>query len=76
MATATSLALLLAQGARDDGAAAGQTTLTVFLVVVLVLIWVALGVVCWIFWRAKRREDAAKAEQANSEAPWQNAHSS
>jgi len=76
-ATATSLALLLAQHAGHGGTGSGQTIMTIFLVGVLVLIWTLLGVVCWIFWRAKKRDDAAQAERrANSEAPWRNAHSS
>jgi cbb3-type cytochrome oxidase subunit 3 len=76
-ATATSLALVLAQHAGHGGTGIGRTVMTIFLVGVLVLIWTLLGVVCWIFWRAKKRDDAAQAEQhANSEAPWRNAHSS
>ena len=75
--TAASLALVLAQHAGHGGTGSGQTIMTIFLVGVLVLIWTLLGVVCWIFWRAKKREDAELAEKAkNSEAPWQNAHSS
>ena len=50
--------------------------MTIFLVGVLVVIWTLLGVVCWIFWRAKKREDAEQAEAQNSEAPWRNAPSS
>ena len=69
-ASPTSLALL-AQGTGG----AGQTTLTVFLLVVLVLIWTALGVVCWIFWRAKRREDTERALTAViPERKWATVH--
>ncbi|MBW3593460.1 MAG: hypothetical protein KY396_07185 [Actinobacteria bacterium] len=56
-------------GGVDD---TGQLVFTIMLVSVLVLVWVVLGVVCWIFWRAKKRDDAA-----NRKAPdWQSAHSS
>ena len=37
----------------------GQLVFTIMLVSVLALVWVVLGVVCWIFWRAKKRDDAA-----------------
>jgi heme/copper-type cytochrome/quinol oxidase subunit 2 len=51
----------------------GELVMTIMIVVVLTVIWTALGVVCWIFWRAKKREDAAQAE---AEVEWRNAHSS
>jgi heme/copper-type cytochrome/quinol oxidase subunit 2 len=51
----------------------GELVMTIMIVVVLSVIWTALGVVCWIFWRAKKREDAAQAE---AEVEWRNAHSS
>ncbi len=63
------LAALLAQ---HGGGAGGELPMTIMLVTVLVLIWAALGVVCWIFWRAKKREDAARER---GEAKW-NARSS
>ena len=47
--------------------------MTVMLVTVLVVIWSLVGVVCWIFWRAKKREDA---EKQRKEPDWQNAPSS
>ncbi len=50
----------------------GQTIFTIGLLAVLVLIWVLLGVVCWIFWRAKKRDDAASGEGQG----WQSAPSS
>lgn len=61
--TASSLALVLAQHAGRGGDGGGQTAITVFLVGVLILIWTLLGVVCWIFWRAKKREDAEKSRK-------------
>lgn len=39
-----------------------ELVLTVVLAAVLVAIWILLGVVCWIFWKAKKREDAERAE--------------
>ena len=56
------------------GGTGGETVMTVFLVAVLVVIWLALGVVCWIFWRAKKREDAAKRRE--TEVEWPSARSS
>ena len=50
-----------------------ELVMTIMIVVVLTVIWTALGIVCWIFWRAKEREDAAQAE---AEVEWRNAHSS
>ncbi len=53
------LVVVLAQHA-GHGSGGGQTVMTVFLIAVLAAVWVALGVVCWIFWRAKKREDEAR----------------
>jgi ACR3 family arsenite efflux pump ArsB len=54
----------------------GNAALTAVLVVVgMVLPLVVLGVVCWIFLRAKRREDA-RGREDEGEAEWRNAHSS
>ena len=56
--------LLLAQhGGHGSGSGSGELVMTIFFVTVLVVIWVALGVVCWIFWRAKKREDQAKLRE-------------
>jgi cbb3-type cytochrome oxidase subunit 3 len=52
--------ILLAQHTGHAGSGNGELVMTIFLVSVLVVIWVSLGVVCWIFWRAKKREDEAK----------------
>ncbi len=66
--------------AGQGGTGNGELALTIMLVTVLVVIWAALGVVCWIFWRAKKREDAAKAAAAatgaGEELGWRNAPSS
>jgi cbb3-type cytochrome oxidase subunit 3 len=61
---------LFAQHAEHGGG--GETAMTIMLVTVLVLVWTALGVVCWIFWRAKRRED----DRQRRLAEWRNAPSS
>ncbi|MEX2103611.1 MAG: hypothetical protein WD805_06570 [Gaiellaceae bacterium] len=61
---------LLAQHSQPGGS--GETAMTIMLVTVLVLIWTLLGVVCWIFWRAKRRED----DRERRLAEWRNAPSS
>jgi hypothetical protein len=58
-----SLAVLLAQHGGQGSSGGGEVVMTVLLASVLAVIWIALGVVCWIFWRAKKREDLAKAEQ-------------
>ncbi len=63
--------IVLAQ--HGGGGSGGELPMTIMLVTVLVLIWAALGVVCWIFWRAKKREDAAKRE---ADMKWRNAPSS
>jgi hypothetical protein len=46
-----------------------STALAVFYVFVLVAVWVGLGVVCWVFWRAKRREDERRKEHEWRNAP-------
>jgi hypothetical protein len=50
----------------------GGSAVTAFVLIVgMVIPLIALGVVCWIFLRAKRAEDAAEKE-----GKWQNARSS
>ncbi len=60
---------LLAQHSHG-GSGNGELVMTIFLVGVLVGIWSLLGVVCWIFWRAKKRDDAANAIKENPEGTW------
>jgi heme/copper-type cytochrome/quinol oxidase subunit 2 len=62
------LLALLAHAGDVEVSESGVTAMTVMLVAVLTTVWVALGVVCWIFWRAKKREDAKKRE-----IEWRNA---
>ena len=56
--------LVLAQhgGHGGGGGGAGELAMTIMLVTVLSLIWILVGVVCWIFWRAKKRDDALAAD--------------
>jgi uncharacterized iron-regulated membrane protein len=61
--------------AQHGGGSGGELPMTIILVTVLALIWVALGVVCWIFWRAKKREDLEKRRR-ELESEWRNAPSS
>ena len=60
-------AVVLAQPVGHSAAGSGEAVMTVLLATVLIVIWATLGVVCWIFWRAKKREDLAKA---NEETTW------
>ena len=52
-------ATVLAHTGGGETTSTGELAMTIMLVTVLVGIWVLLGVVCWIFWRAKKRDDAA-----------------
>jgi hypothetical protein len=73
---AQALAVLFAQHeghTGHGGSATGELVMTIGIAVMLAVVWTALGIVCWIFWRAKKREDAAKRE---AEVKWQNARSS
>ena len=79
-ASHASIVVLAQHGGHGDS---GELPLTIMLVTVLAVIWIALGVVCWIFWRAKKREDAALSRKTASSAradekhgEWRNAHSS
>jgi hypothetical protein len=58
------LALLIAQhGGHGSSSGTGEIVMTILLATVLAVIWISLGVVCWIFWRAKKREDAEKSRK-------------
>jgi len=56
MGAATKLGALAHAGGGGD---TGQLVFTIMLLTVLAVVWILLGVVCWIFWRAKKREEAA-----------------
>ena len=49
----------------DQGAAA----LDAFIVGLMVVSFVVLGVICWIFWKAKKRDDAEQAARRAQPPP-------
>ncbi|MBA2537103.1 MAG: hypothetical protein H0V20_06680 [Actinobacteria bacterium] len=51
----------------------GELAMTIIFVLAMVIPFIVLGVVCWIFLKAKRRDDA---ERAREELEWRNAPSS
>ena len=64
------MGILLAQHAmRDDG---GSFAITMVALVAMLVPWFVLGYVSWIFWKAKKRDDAEKRR----EDAWRNAPSS
>ncbi len=48
----------------------GELAMTIIFVLAMVIPFIVLGIVCWIFWKAKKREDLEK------ELEWRNARSS
>ena len=60
----------LAQHAMDDGG--GSFAITMMALVAMLIPWFVLAYVCWIFWKAKKRDEA---EERRKEA-WRNAPSS
>jgi hypothetical protein len=56
------LFVLAQHGGHGSSSGSGEIVMTVLLSTVLAVIWISLGIVCWIFWRAKKREDQAKEE--------------
>jgi cbb3-type cytochrome oxidase subunit 3 len=60
---------ILAQVVTTDG---GSLALTLFALVGMIVPLLALVYVCWIFWKAKKREDA----EADRQDAWRNAPSS
>ena len=64
---------LLAHAGGGQVSETGQLAYTIMLITILALVWIIVGIVCWIFWRAKKRDDA---EKARKELEWQNAPSS
>jgi hypothetical protein len=63
-------ALLAQMQHGSDGG--GSLALSIVALVGMIIPLIVLGVVCWIFWRAKKREDAAERRLD----AWRNAHSS
>ena len=49
----------------------GSLILSIIALVAMIIPWFILGGVAWIFWRAKKRDDAEQRQ-----AEWRNAHSS
>ena len=49
----------LAHAGGANASETGQLVFTIMLLTVLAVVWILLGVVCWIFWRAKKRDEAA-----------------
>lgn len=62
--------LLLAQHSETGGS--DSLAFSILALVGMIIPIVVLGVVCWFFWKAKRRDD----EEKKRESEWQNAPSS
>ncbi len=62
--------ILLAQHVSHDGG--GSLVLSIIALVGMIIPFFILAGVCWVFWKAKKREEA---EQRRASA-WPNAHSS
>ncbi len=62
--------ILLAQHAEDGGG--GSFAITMIALVAMIIPWFVLAYVSWIFWKAKKRDEA---EERRTEA-WRNAPSS
>jgi hypothetical protein len=63
------LALLLAHYGVPDGH--GSLALSIMMLVGMIVPFLVLGWVCWLFWKAKVREDEARRK-----GEWQNVRSS
>ncbi len=63
--------IVLAQHAVDSGDEA-SLAISILALIGMIIPFIVLGVVVWIFWKAKKREDAAKAREPS----WRNARSS
>ncbi len=60
---------LLAQMHTPDG---GSLVLSIIALVAMIIPWFVLGFVSWIFWKAKKRDEAEERRRRE----WRNAHSS
>jgi hypothetical protein len=50
----------------------GSLILSIIALVAMIIPFFVLGYVCWIFWKAKKREEAAERRAGE----WRNVHSS
>ena len=64
------MGILLAQHAMDEDS--GSLAITLVALVAMLVPWFVLGYISWIFWKAKKRDDA----QARRQDAWRNARSS
>lgn len=64
------MVVLLAQHAMDEDS--GSLAITLVALVAMLVPWFVLGYISWIFWKAKKRDDA----QARRQDAWRNARSS
>ncbi len=64
------MVVLLAQHAMDEDS--GSLAITLVALVAMLVPWFVLGYISWIFWKAKKRDDA----QARKQDAWRNARSS
>jgi cbb3-type cytochrome oxidase subunit 3 len=62
--------LLAQQHAMDEGR--GSLAITLVALVAMLIPWFVLGYISWIFWKAKKRDDA----EARAQDTWRNAPSS
>jgi cbb3-type cytochrome oxidase subunit 3 len=62
--------ILLAQHVMDEDG--GSLAITLVALVAMVIPWFVLGYVSWIFWKAKKRDEAEERAQD----AWRNARSS
>ena len=64
------MVVLLAQHAMDEDG--GSLAITLVALVAMLVPWFVLGYISWIFWKAKKRDDA----EARRQDAWRNARSS
>jgi len=62
--------VLLAQHVMDEDS--GSLAITLVALVAMLIPWFVLGYISWIFWKAKKRDDA----EARAQDTWKNAPSS
>ena len=62
--------ILLAQHVMDEDS--GSLAITLVALVAMLIPWFVLAYVSWVFWKAKKRDDA----EARAQDTWRNARSS